>query len=86
VVSEHVTNVQFNYSLDMTDADGNVVQPIPTLTTKAQRLAIRQVEVTITVETPHVLPSGNRSALAMTTSTSVRNLQFRQAQQPTSTP
>lgn len=83
VVSEHVVNVQFNYSLDMTDAAGNVVQPTATLTTKAERLGIRQVEVTVTVETPHVLQSGNRSQLSMTTSTSVRNMQFRQAQQPT---
>jgi len=83
VIAEHVTNVQFKYSLDMNDADGNVVQPVDTLTTKAQRLAIRQVEVTVTVETPHVLPSGDRATLRMTTSSSVRNLQFRRAQQPT---
>jgi prepilin-type N-terminal cleavage/methylation domain-containing protein len=82
VVAEHVVNVQFNYSLDMTDSAGNVVQPTPTLTTKAERLGIRQVEVTVSVETPHVLQSGNRSQLSMTTSTSVRNMQFRQAQQP----
>ena|SRR4051794_32941113 len=84
VVAEHVVNVQFNYSLDMTDAAGNVVQPTGTLSNKAQRLGIRQVEVTVTVETPHVLQSGSRSQLSMTTSTSVRNMQFRQAQQPSS--
>jgi prepilin-type N-terminal cleavage/methylation domain-containing protein len=82
VVAEHVLNVQFNYSLDMTDSAGNVVQPTATLASKAERLGIRQVEVTVTVETPHVLQSGNRSQLSMTTSTSVRNMQFRQAQQP----
>jgi prepilin-type N-terminal cleavage/methylation domain-containing protein len=84
VVAEHVVNVQFNYSLDMTDAAGNVVQPTNTLASKAERLGIRQVEVTVTVETPHALQSGNRSQLSMTTSTSVRNMQFRQAQQPSS--
>jgi type II secretory pathway pseudopilin PulG len=82
VISEHVMNVQFNYSLDMTDASGNVVQPTPTLSSKSERLGIRQVEVTVTVETAHALQSGNRSQLSMTTSTSVRNMQFRQAQQP----
>lgn len=82
VVAEHVINVQFNYSLDMTDSAGNVVQPTATLSDKSQRLGIRQVEVTVTVETPHVLQSGSRSQLSMTTSTSVRNMQFRQAQQP----
>lgn len=82
VVAEHVVNVQFNYSLDMTDSAGNVVQPTNALTTKSQRLGIRQVEVTVTVETPHALQSGNKSQLSMTTSTSVRNMQFRRAQQP----
>jgi prepilin-type N-terminal cleavage/methylation domain-containing protein len=86
VVAEHVVNVQFKYSLDMTDADGNVVQPVNNLSSKAERLAIRQVEATVTVETPHVLPSGDRGNLAMVTSTSVRNLQFRRAQQPTAVP
>lgn len=83
VVAEHVTNVQFNYSLDMTDSAGNVVQPTQTLSNKSERLGIRQVEVTVTVETPHALQSGNRSTLSMTTSTSVRNMQFRKAQNPT---
>lgn len=82
VVAEHVVNVQFSYSLDMTDSAGNVVQPTNTLSNKSQRLGIRQVEVTVTVETPHALQSGSRSQLSMTTSTSVRNMQFRRAQQP----
>ncbi|HXD34391.1 MAG TPA: type II secretion system protein [Pyrinomonadaceae bacterium] len=82
VVAEHVVNVQFNYSLDMTDSAGNVVQPTNALSTKSERLGIRQVEVTVTVETPHALQSGNKSQLSMTTSTSVRNMQFRRAQQP----
>jgi prepilin-type N-terminal cleavage/methylation domain-containing protein len=81
VISEHVTGVQFKYSLETTDANGNVVQPTDTLTTKAQRLGVRQVEVTVTVETPHPMPNG-RSELSMTTGTSVRNMQFRQANQP----
>ncbi|HEV7396183.1 MAG TPA: type II secretion system protein [Pyrinomonadaceae bacterium] len=83
VVAEHVVNVQFNYSLDMTDSSGNVVQPTGALTTKSERLGIRSVEVTVIVETPHALQSGSRSQLSMTTSTSVRNMQFRKAQQPT---
>jgi len=85
VVSEHVLNVQFKYSLDTVDAYGNIVQPTDTLTTRTQRLGVRQVEVTVTVETPHALANGT-TQLAMTTGTSVRNMQFRQAQQPTSTP
>jgi hypothetical protein len=47
---------------------------------------VRQVEVTVTVETPHVLQNGQRPPnLSMTTSTSVRNMQFRQALQPKAT-
>lgn len=82
IIAEHVLNVQYNYSLETTDANGNVVQPTATLTTKAQRLGVRSVEVTVTVETPHVLQNNARSQLATTTSTSMRNMQFRQATQP----
>jgi hypothetical protein len=83
IIAEHVLNVQFNYSLDMQDANGNVVQPTASLTTQAQRLGVRSVEVTVSVETPHLLQNNSRSQISMTTSTSVRNMQFRKAQQPT---
>jgi len=86
IIAEHVLNVQFNYSLDMTDGSGNVVQPTGVLATPVDRTNVRQVEVTVTVETPHVLQSGARSQLSMSTSTSVRNMQFRQASQPSPTP
>ena len=82
VIAEHVNNVQFKYSLDQTDAFGNVVQPTDVLTTANDRTNVRAVEVTVTVETPHVLQNGLRSQLAMSTSTSVRNMQFRRATQP----
>lgn len=82
IIAEHVNNVQFKYSLDMTDAGGNVVQPTDVLTTANDRTNVRAVEVTVTVETPHVLQNGLRSQLAMSTSTSVRNMQFRRATQP----
>jgi Tfp pilus assembly protein PilE len=81
VIAEHITNVQFKYSLETVDASGNIVQPTNTLSTKAQRLGVRQVEVTVTAETPHMLSTGT-TQLSMTTGTSVRNMQFRQAKQP----
>jgi hypothetical protein len=81
VIAEHVLNVQFKYSLETTDVNGNIVQPTDTLSNKAQRLGARQVEVTVTVETPHALANGT-SQISMTTGTSVRNMQFRQANQP----
>ena len=73
IIAEHVLNVQFNYSLDTVDASGNVTQPTATLTNKSQRLGVRQVEVTVTVETPHALAVGTPQ-LSMTTGTSVRRL------------
>lgn len=80
MIAEHVLDVQFNYSLITTDAFGNVTPSATTaLTTSAQQLAVRQVEVRITVETPHTLQNGARQPITMTTSTSVRNMQFRQA-------
>ena len=80
MIAEHVLDVQFNYSLITTDAFGNVTPSATTaLTTSAQQLAVRQVEVRVTVETPHAIQNGSRQPLTMTTSTSVRNMQFRQA-------
>ncbi len=83
IVAEHVLNVQFNYSLNIVDGSGNVAQPTGTITNTEQRLAVRQVEVTVTVESPRRLFGGLQPTLSGTTSTSVRNMQFRQALQPT---
>jgi len=80
MIAEHVLDVQFVYELATTDAVGNVTPSVTTaLTTSAQQLAVRQVEVKVTVETPHAIQNGTRQQLTMTTSTSVRNMQFRQA-------
>lgn len=86
-VAEHVLNVQFVYSLGL-DSNGNPVQPTSLITTPTEQVNISEVEVTVTVETPHVLlQNGVRPPpLSMTTSTSLRNMQFRQALQPTPTP
>lgn len=84
VIAENVINVQFKYALSMTDSNGNLVQPTAVLATPEERLAVRQVEVNVTAETPHFLSSGTRPQFQMTTSSSVRNMQFRQALQPTS--
>lgn len=85
VIAEHVLSVQFVYSLGL-DSGGNPVQPTSVLTTPEQQVAISQVEVNVTVETPHALPKGQHPMLSSTTSTSLRNMQFRQALQPTASP
>jgi hypothetical protein len=82
IIAEHVLNVQLSFALNITDSNGNVAQPTATLSTPEQRLAVRQVEVTVNVETPHTVSGGLRPLLTSTTSTSVRNMQFRQALQP----
>jgi hypothetical protein len=51
-----------------------------------QQVNISQVQVTVTVETPHGLQKGLQPLLSTTTSTSLRNMQFRQALQPAPTP
>ena len=84
VVAEPVVSLQFRYFLNMRDANGNVVQPEEQLSTSQQQTETRQVEVTVTVETPHTLQNGQRQQISMTTSTSVRNMQFRRSLQPTS--
>jgi prepilin-type N-terminal cleavage/methylation domain-containing protein len=86
IIAEHVVNVQYKYSLETTDSSGNVVQPTDSLQNKNQRVGVRSVEVTVTVETPHLLQNNQRAQLVSSVSTSVRNMQFRQAAQPTPTP
>jgi hypothetical protein len=87
VIAEHVLGVQFVYSLGL-DSGGNPVQPTDLLTTPEEQVNISQVQVTVTVETPHIsLQTGVRPPpISMTTSTSLRNMQFRQALQPKATP
>jgi Tfp pilus assembly protein PilW len=85
IVAEHVLGVQFVYSLGL-DSNGDPVQPTDYITTPTQQVNISQVQVTVTVETPHVNQSGVRPPpLSSTTTTSLRNMQFRQALQPTAT-
>ncbi len=81
-IAEHAVSLQFRYFLNLRDANGNVVQPEVQLTTAQQQVETRQVEVSLTVETPHTLQDGQRQKISMTTSTSVRNMQFRQSLQP----
>ena len=85
VIAEHVTNLQFRYALNLRDANGNIQQPVVQLSTAQQQVAVRQVEVSITTETTHAIINGTRQPITMTTSTSIRNMQFRQALQPSST-
>ncbi|HEV7472944.1 MAG TPA: prepilin-type N-terminal cleavage/methylation domain-containing protein [Pyrinomonadaceae bacterium] len=83
VIAEHVVSLQFRYFLNLRDADGNVVQPTAQLATSQEQVETRQIEVTLVVETPHSLQNGKPQQISMTTSTSVRNMQFRQSLQPT---
>ena len=82
VIAEHVMSLQFRYFLNLTGANGNTVQPVSQLTDSQQQLAARQAEVTVTTETPHTISTLTRQQLTMTTSTSIRNMQFRRALQP----
>jgi prepilin-type N-terminal cleavage/methylation domain-containing protein len=83
VIAEHAVSLQFRYFLNLRDPGGNVVQPTAQLLTSKEQVETRQVEVTLTVETPHSLQNGKPQQISMTTSTSVRNMQFRQSLQPT---
>lgn len=81
IIAEHVLGVQFVYSLAL-DSGGNPVQPTNLLTTPVEQVNISQVQVTVNVETPHALQNGSKQQLSTTTSTSLRNMQFRRALQP----
>lgn len=91
MIAEHIVNIRFRYILDSVDSNGNVAQPVNVLTSTLQT-ATRQVEVTVTAETPHSVgiaqstgtlqQSSGKVQTSMTTSTSIRNMQFKQALQP----
>lgn len=83
VIAEHAASLQFRYFLNLRDANGNVAQPVAQFATSQEQVETRQVEVTLTVETPRALQNGQPQQISMTTSTSVRNMQFRQSLQPT---
>ncbi len=72
-IAENVTNLQFRYFLN------NTAQPVSQLSTAQQQTALRQVEVAVSVRTAHPVANGQRPVVSATTSTSVRNLQFRGA-------
>jgi prepilin-type N-terminal cleavage/methylation domain-containing protein len=82
VLAEHVTNLQFRYGLNLKDTNGFMQQPTKQLSTEQQQVGIREVEAAITIETTHALSNGVRQPITMTTSTSVRDMQFRQALEP----
>jgi hypothetical protein len=84
VIAEHVTNLQFRYLVNLTDANGFVPQPVRQLSTSQQQLAVREVETTIAVETlraVNAVTANNtgKQVISSVTATTVRNLQFRQA-------
>jgi hypothetical protein len=72
-VAENVADLQFRYFLN------NTAQPVTQLSTSTQQTAVRQVEVSVSVRTAHAVVNGQRLVVSATTSTSVRNLQFREA-------
>ena len=79
VIAERVVNLQFRYFLNLLDDTGFVGQPVAQLSTEEQQAAVRQVEVTVTTETVRPIRNGQTQTISSTTTTSVRNLQFREA-------
>lgn len=85
-VAEHVTNLQFRYTTNISDANGFITQPVTLISTPIQQSSLREVETTIAVETVRAVnkvtnANANSSAngkqiIQTTTATTVRNLQF----------
>jgi type II secretory pathway pseudopilin PulG len=84
LIAEHVTNLKFRYILGSNNPDGSVQQPLSQLTNSTQQVAVRFIETTITAETTHPVNflTGARAQSSMVTTTTIRNMQFRQARQP----
>lgn len=73
IIAENVTNLQVRYYLNGT------AQPVTQLATAQDQVAVREVEISVTAQTAHDVVNGTKQSISATTSTSVRNLQFRQA-------
>lgn len=91
VVAEHVTDLAIRYNLFALNASFAQIypQPVSQLTYTATSPAIanvpsavRQVETTVTVETVHNVLKGQKQTVSNTLTTSLRNMQFRNALQP----
>jgi prepilin-type N-terminal cleavage/methylation domain-containing protein len=72
-IAENVTDLQFRYFLN------NTAQPVTQLSDATKQTAVRQIEVSVGVRTAHVVVNNQRPVINTTTTTSVRNLQFREA-------
>lgn len=84
LIAEHIRNMKFRYILGSNNPDGSVQQPVSQLTNSTQQVAVRFIETTLTAETTHPVNflTGARAQSSMITTTSIRNMQFRQARQP----
>ena len=83
VIAEHITNFNLRYFLDLTNAGGTLQQPVAALLTEQQQNAVRQLEISLTAETARPLQhNGQRATFTATQQISIRNLKFRDAQQP----
>jgi type II secretory pathway pseudopilin PulG len=76
VIAENITNLQCKYLLYSRDTDGDIELPVSQLSTTAQQATARQVEVTLNGE--YMGPKGIyiTDNAELTTSTSIRNVQF----------
>lgn len=92
VITEHVRDLEIRYLLFGLDASFNQQYPQPVTqlayTATAPAIAnfpsaVRQVETSLTVETVHNVVDGQQQTVSNTLTTSLRNLQFRNALQPT---
>lgn len=85
-IAEHVTNLQFRYITNLSDANGFVQQPVRVISTPVQQSSVREVETTVECETVRAVnkvtnanannSANGKQAISTTTVTSVRNLQF----------
>lgn len=82
IIAERIMLLKFRYLLNLNGAGNVIQQPADQLATVNQQSALRQVEVTVTSETARELADKKRQQISMTTTTSVRNLQFREVRQP----
>lgn len=96
VIAEHISSLQFRYVTNLTDANGYITQPVRVVT-GVEQTAVREVETTVAVDTArpiNIVTNANsitnkcganangKQNICSTTTTTVRNLQFRNSSIP----
>ncbi len=81
IIAEHVTNLQFRYTLTP-DSDGTILEQPSDQFPLDEAVSVRMIEPFVEVETAYLLANNTKAKVDGTTQLGVRNIQFLEAPVP----